>query len=88
MQLKDLAKVLRTGRLKWHGHVERNDGWLKKVQKLSPKGRRGHGRPEETWTEVIAMDRLALGQTETHPSDRKAWSGRRRSAARLDTPLY
>ena len=36
MQLDDLAKVLRTRRLKWHGHVERSDGWLKKVQKLNP----------------------------------------------------
>ena len=35
-QLDDLAKVLRTLQLKWHGHVERSDGWLKKVQKLNP----------------------------------------------------
>ena len=88
MQLDDLTKVLRTRRLRWHGHVERSDGWLKKVQKLSPTGGRGPGRPKKTWTEVIDTDRQALGLTETHPSDRKAWSGRLRSAVRLDPPLY
>ena len=88
MQLDDLTKVIRTRRLRWHGHAERSDGWIKRVQKLSPTGGRGPGRPKKTWTEVIDMDRQALGLTETHPSDRKAWSGRLRSAVRLDPPLY
>ena len=44
--------------------------------------------PKKIWTEVINMDYLALGLTETHPSDRKAWSGKLRSAVRLDPPLY
>ena len=44
MLLDDLAKVLRTRQLRWHSHVERNDGWLKKVQKLSPTGGSSCGR--------------------------------------------
>ena len=80
--------VLRTRRLRWHGHVERSDGWQKRVQKLNPTGGRGCGRPKKTWTEVIVKDCQALGLiTETHPSDRKALSGRFRSAVRLDPPL-
>ena len=43
------GKVLRTRQLRWwHGHVERCDGWFKKVQKLNPTGGRGHGRPKKT----------------------------------------
>ena len=61
MQLDDLAKVLRTHRHRWHGHVEQSDGWLKKVQKLNPRGGNGHGHPKKTWTEVINMDHLAPG---------------------------
>ena len=69
MPLDNLAKLFRTCRLRWYdGHV---DGWLKKVQKLNPIGGRGCGRPNKTWTEVIGRDRLGLGITETHPSDRK-----------------
>ena len=88
MQLDDLTKVLRTRRLRWHGHVERNDGWLKKVQDVKPQsGNRGRGRPKKTWSEVICKDRQSLGLTKTNPSDRKAWSGTLRSAVKLDPPL-
>ena len=74
MQLDNLAKVLRTRRLRWHSHVERSNSWLKKVQKLNPTGGRGRGHPKKSWTVVINMD--CLGLAATQPSDRKAWSGR------------
>ena len=45
MQLDDLAKVLCTHQLRWHGRVECSDGWLKKVQKLNPTGGHGRGHP-------------------------------------------
>ena len=45
IQLDDLAKALCTRRLRWRGHVEFSNGWLKKVQKRNPTGGRGHGRP-------------------------------------------
>ena len=66
MQLDDLVRVLHTHRLRRHGLVERNDGWLKKVQKLTPTGDCGRGRPKKTWAEVIDMSRLALGLRLTH----------------------
>ena len=77
-------QVWQVRRLRWHGHD--SYGRLKKVQKLNPTGGRGRGHPKKTWAEVFDMDRLALGLTETHPSDRNAWSGRLRSAVR--PPLY
>ena len=88
MQLDELAKVIRTRQHRWHGHVERSDGWLKKVQTLNTTGVRGCGRLMETWTQMIDMDHLALSLTETHPSDRKVWSARLRHALRLDPALY
>ena len=87
MLFDDLAKVLGTRRIRWHIHVKRSDGWLKKVQKLNAIGGRSCGCLKKTWTEVTAMDCVALGWTEIHPSDRKAWSGRLRSAVRLDPSL-
>ena len=66
MHLDNLAKVLCTRRLRWHGHVERNCGWLKKVQKLNSTGSRGPGLPQKR-TEVIGMDCLALGLRLTLP---------------------
>ena len=87
MQLEDLAKVLCNRRLRWHGHVKRND-WLKKVQKLNPTGGTGCGHPKKTWTEAIDADCQVLALTETRPFGRKAWSGRLRSAVGLDPSLY
>ena len=58
----------------WHGHVERSDGLSRNS---IPQG-----------VVVIDMDCLALGQTGTHPSDRKVWNGRFWSAIKLDPPLY
>ena len=72
----DLANVLHTRRQRSHRHVERGNGWLKKFQKLNSTGGSGRGRPKKTWTEMINMYCLTLGVTATHPSDRKALSGR------------
>ena len=80
--------TLRTRQLRWYGHVEYSDVQLKKFSKLNLTGGRGPGHPKKTWTEVINMDCLALGLTETHLSDRKAWSVRLRPAVRLDPPQY
>ena len=68
------------------GHVERNDGRMKKVRKLNPVC---HGRfgPKKTWPEVIRLDCLAQGLAEIHLSYRKARSGTLKSVARLDPPL-
>ena len=67
MQCDDLEKVLRTHQLRWYGHVKHIDNWLKTVQKLNPRGGRGHGRSGKTRSEVSHMDCLALGLTETNP---------------------
>ena len=70
MKLDDLKKVSLTRRLRWHNHVERCHSWLKaEVQKLNPVGGCDSGRPKKTWSEVIRLDRLALGLTWTLPSE-------------------
>ena len=87
-QLDDLTKALRSCWLIWHGHVEYDDGWLKAVQQPNPTGGRCRGRPKNTWTEVFGMGCLALGLTEKHTSDRKAWRCRFRSVVRLDPTIF
>ena len=48
MQLDDLAEVLHTYRLRWHGHVKCSDDWITKVQKLDPVGSHGCCRHKKT----------------------------------------
>ena len=83
MQLDDLARVLRTRQHRWHGHVERSDSWLKKLQKLNPAGGCGHGCPKKTWTNVIGMHCLSLRPTLLMG---KLGSGRLENDVRQDTP--
>ena len=33
--IQDLDVVLRTGRMRWFGHVERSTGWISEVRKLN-----------------------------------------------------
>ena len=54
-------------RLRRHTNVQRSESCLKKVQK--PVAGRDRCRSKKTWSEVIRLDCLAPGLTETHPSD-------------------
>ena len=89
MQLGDLAKVLCTHRLRWHDHVEYGDGWLKKVTEPDPIGGRGCGLPRKTRSEVIFLDRLAFGLTETYLHQKGSkWNTYKIRQTGLDPPLY
>ena len=85
MQFDDLAKVLHLPTQM--ARSCRTWQWMGEVQKLNLTGGCGHGHPKKTWIKVIGMDCVAMGLTETHPSDRKARSGRLRSVSDLTHPI-
>ena len=46
-------KVMRQGRLRWFGHVERKvDDWVSACRNLEVAGSRGRGRPRMIWEYV------------------------------------
>ena len=49
--------VLRTSRMRWFGHVERNTGWIAEVRKLNVVAQKRSGRPRKSWDEVLENDR-------------------------------
>ena len=51
--IQDLDVVLRTGRMRWFGHVERSTGWISEVRKLNVVAQKRSGRPRKSWDEVI-----------------------------------
>ena len=55
--IQDLDVVLRTGRMRWFGHVERSTGWISEVRKLNVVAQKRAGRPRKSWDEVIKNDR-------------------------------
>ena len=79
--LADITTVLRCGRLRWAGHVERappNTG-IGMVGNLAVPGKRGRGRPRKTWAECVKTDIRDCGLSAVDPQDRVAW----RAAVRL-----
>ena len=76
--IQDLDVVLRTGRMRWFGHVERSKGWISEVRKLNVVAQRRSGRPKKSWDEVIKNDRKKLDMDSADPQDRSEWRGRLR----------
>ena len=65
--------VVRRGRLRWFGHVERKeaDDWVSKCRKLEVVGgvkKKGRGR--KTWLECVTKDMKECGLKEKDAQDR------------------
>ena len=71
--IKDITAVLRSGRLRWYGHVQRAMSRIKSVTDLPLPGPRGKGRPRKTWSECVKTDISDCGLTGVDPQDRNAW---------------
>ena len=74
--IQDLDVVLRTGRMRWFGHVECSTGWISEVCKLNVVAQKRSGRPRKSWDEVIKNDRKKLDMDSADPQNRSEWRGR------------
>ena len=70
-----MTEVIRRGRLRWFGHVERkeDDDWVKASQKFEVEGKRGRGRARKTWMECVEDDMKVLGLKKEVAQDRSKW---------------
>ena len=50
-----MTEIVRRGRLRWFGHVERkaDDGCVKKCAKVEIVGKVGKGRGRKTWLQFV-----------------------------------
>ena len=73
--LEGIGVVMRRGRLRWFGHVERmeDDKWLKRVRNMDVEGVVAAGRPKMTWDRVIQNDLRDKGLNRETARDRAAW---------------
>ena len=79
LRLQDIETLLRTNRLRWFGHVERNTGWINHVRNLEVQSQQKRpGRPKLTWNDVVTRDKQLLGMTTCDPQNRSSWRGRLR----------
>ena len=68
-------EVMRRGRLRWFGHVERKevDDWVSACRNLKAAGSRGRGRPRMTWRTRLDGDMKDMGLRSALAMNREKW---------------
>ena len=58
-----MTEIVRRGRLRWFGHVERkaDDDWVKKCTKVKVVRKVIRGRGRKTWLQCVNSDMKDLG---------------------------
>ena len=79
LNIRDIADITQSGRLRWLGHVERSSSWISQIRGLSVATQRGPGRTKLSWEDLVRRDREALGMEHINPVDRQAWRGKLRT---------
>ena len=84
--IPSLDAALRRNRLRWFGHVERSDTWIKRCTAILVEGDAGRGRPRKTWRETIEDDLRSWRLTSDMVYDRDDWRRKVRAAAQVQPP--
>ena len=87
LQLGDLDLILRERRLRWFGHVVRSSGAIRTAYDMQIDGKRGAGRPNQTWKKLTEKDCREWKLTTVDPQERSTWRSGVRSAMRAASQL-
>lgn len=66
---EDLESIIKLRRLCWFSHVQRSDGWIKKVGCLHVSVQTKRGRPWKTWAELKKANLETFAQAATDNTD-------------------
>ena len=87
LQLEDLDLILRERRLRWFGHLACSSGAIRTAYDMQIDGKRGAGRPKQTWKKLTEKDCLEWKLTTVDPQERSTWRSGVRSAMRAASQL-
>ena len=71
--INNIQTLLRYNRLRWFGHVVRNDGCINSITEFEVVGQRGRGRPKKTWKDTINNDLRHWKLSRAYPANRMEW---------------
>src|SRR3989441_254845 len=73
--IEGVEEVVRRGRLRWFGHVERKeaDDWVSHCRNLAVVDGVKKGRPRKTWMECVKEDLEECGLKKEDAQDRSLW---------------
>ena len=69
--VEPITTFIRSGRLRWYGHVMRKDN--EDCMEYRVEGRRPVGRPRNTWLESVETDMAELEIDKEDVHDRRKW---------------
>ena len=72
--------LLKERRLHWFGHVEHSTGAVRTACDIQIDGRRGTGRPKQTWKKLKEKDCREWKLTTVDPQERNPWRSGVKSA--------
>jgi len=77
LDVEMVSDVVRRGRLRWFGHVERksHDDWVSACRDLEVEGVKRKGRSRKSWGECVRNDLTSLGLKRDWALDRARWRG-------------
>ena len=73
--------------LRWFGHVARSSGAFRTAYDMQIDGKRGAGRPKQTWEKLTEKDCREWKLTTVDPQERSTWRSGVRSAMRAASQL-
>ena len=73
LSINNIQTLLRYNRLRWFGHVVRNDGCINNITEFKVVGQRGRGRPKKTWKDTINNDLRHCKLSRADPANRMEW---------------
>ena len=85
LKIPDLLEQCRLNRLRWYGHVERSDGWIKKVTQMVVEGNARPGRGKKRWSKVVDEDMRLMGLTKAEAHNRTEWRAKIHSRINRNT---
>ena len=71
--IHNIQTLLRYNRLRWFGHVARNNGSINSITELEVDGHRGRGRPKKIWNDMINDDLRRWKLSRIDPANRIEW---------------
>ena len=71
----------------WFGHVVRSSGAIRTAYDMQIDGKRGAGRPKQTWKKLTEKDCREWKLTTVDPQERSTWRSGVRSAMRAASQL-
>ena len=71
--INNIQTLLQYNRLRWFGHVVRNDGCINSITEFEVDGQRGRGRPKKTWKDTINNDLRHWKLSRADPANRMEW---------------